>query len=106
MMFLHYIMYTVNYDNFFEFGVDTGDAELNGDISPPITLPTPIQLFGRTDQTFSVSQLYILSLSFEVAFNGLTLIITEPLLHQFNSLEYLKASTYCRGHSHSWRWKL
>ena len=94
MMILHYIMNTVNYDNFFEFGVDAGDAELNGDISPPITLSTPIQLFGRTGQTLFVSQLCTLSLSFEVTFNGLTLIITEPLLYQFNSLEYLKALTF------------
>ena len=99
-MILHCIMNTVNYDNFFEFGVDTGDAQLNGYRSP-ITLSTPIQLFGRNEQTLSVSQLCILSLSFEVAFNGLTLIITEPLLYQFNSLEYLKPLTYCRGHSHS-----
>ena len=64
-------MNTVNYDNFFEFGVDADDAELNGYISPAITLSTPIQLFGRTWQTLFVSQLCILSLSFEVAFNGL-----------------------------------
>ena len=105
-MFSFYIMNTVNYANFFEFGDDTGDAELNEWISPIITLSTPIQLLGRTWQTLFVSQLCTLSLSFEVAFNGLTLIITEPLLYQFNSLEYLKALTYCRGHSHSWRWKL
>ena len=72
MMILHYIMNTVNYDNFFEFGVDTGDAEWNEyGPSPPITLSTPIQLFGRTGQTLFVSQLCILSLSFEVTFNGL-----------------------------------
>ena len=64
-------MNTVNYANFFKFGVDAGDAELNGYFSPPITLSTPIQLFGRTAQTLFVSQLCILSLSFEVTFNGL-----------------------------------
>ena len=63
-------MNTVNYDNFFEFGVDADDAELNGYISPAITLSTPIQLFGRTFQTIFVSKLCILSLSFEVAFNA------------------------------------
>ena len=74
-MFSFYIMNTVSYDNFFEFGVDADDAELNEWISPPITLSTPIQLFGRTVQTLFVSQLCILSLSFEVTFNGLTPII-------------------------------
>ena len=77
MMFLHYIMNTVNYANFFEFGVDTGDAELNEyGWSSAITLSTPIQLFGRTAQALIVSQLCILSLSFEVTFSRLTPIIT------------------------------
>ena len=65
MMILHYIMNTVNYDNFFEFGVDTGDAELNEyGPSPTITLSTPIQLFGRTWQAFIVSQLCIYTFTF------------------------------------------
>ena len=65
-MFSFYIMNTVNYDNFFEFGVDTGDAELNEyGWTSTITLSTPIQLFRRTEQTFFVSQLCILSLSFQ-----------------------------------------
>ena len=65
MMILHYIMNTVNYDNFFEFGVDTGDAELNEYKWPPtITLSTPIQLFGRTWQAFIVSQLCIYTFTF------------------------------------------
>ena len=69
-------MNTANYANFFEFGVDAGDAELNKLAhSPTFTLSTPIQLFGRTGQTLFVSQLCILSLSFEVTFNGLTPII-------------------------------
>ena len=64
-MFSFYIMNTVNYDNFFEFGVDGGNAELNEyGLSSPITLSTPIQLLGRTGQTLYVSQLCILSLSF------------------------------------------
>ena len=58
-------MNTVNYDNFFEFAVDGGNAELNEyGLSPTITLSTPIQLLGRTGQTLYVSHLCILSLSF------------------------------------------
>ena len=68
-------MCTVNYTNFFDFGVDVGDVQLHpyddgssqygwidDGSSPPINLSTPIQFFGRTQQTLFVSQLCILSL--------------------------------------------
>ena len=61
-------MYTVNYTNFFDFGVDVGDTQLNridDGSSPPINLSTPIQFFGRTQYTLFVSQLYILSLIYK-----------------------------------------
>ena len=54
-------MYTVNYTNFFDFGVDMGDDQLNridDGSSPPINLSTPIQFFGRTQHNLFVSQLY------------------------------------------------
>ena len=64
-MFNVLIVYTVNYTNFFDFGVDVGDAQLEkfDRISPPINLSTPIQFFGRTQHTVFVSQLCIVSLT-------------------------------------------
>ena len=61
------IVYTVNYDNFFDFGVNVGDARENRILSGsslPINLSTPIQLFGRTQHTVLVSQLCILLLTY------------------------------------------
>ena len=57
-------MYTVNYTNFFDFGVDVGDAQLEiflDGSSPSINLSTPIQFFGRSQHTLFVSQLLILT---------------------------------------------
>ena len=54
-------MHTVNYTNFFDFGVDVGDDQLQRFLdgsSPAINLSTPIQFFGRTQHTLFVSQLY------------------------------------------------
>ena len=61
------IVYTVNYTDFFDFGVCMGDAQLERLLdgsSPPINLSTPIQFFGRTQHTLFVSQLCILSLTY------------------------------------------
>ena len=59
-------MFTVNYTNFFDFGVDVGDAQMERvgfGSSLPINLSTPIQFLGRTQHTLFVSQLYKLSLT-------------------------------------------
>ena len=63
------IVYTVNNTNFFDFGVDTGDTQLeriDDGSSAPINLDisTPIQFFGTTQRTLYVSQLCILSLTY------------------------------------------
>ena len=61
-------MYTVNDTNFFDFGVNTDDVQLNridDGSSPPINLSIPIQFFGRTQHTLFVSQLCILSLAYK-----------------------------------------
>ena len=51
------IVYTVNTANFFGFGVDAGDTEIervdNG-TSPPINLSTPIRFFGTMQSTLYV----------------------------------------------------
>ena len=55
-------VFTVNYTNFFDFGVDVGDTQLERLLdgsSPSINLSTPIQFFGRTQHTLFVSQLYL-----------------------------------------------
>ena len=56
------IVYTVNYTNFFDFGVDVGDTQFNridDGSSPPINLSPPIQFFGIAQHTLFVSQLYL-----------------------------------------------
>ena len=55
-------MYTVNNTNFFDFGVDAGDAQLmvDGISIGFLQLLTPIQLFERFQRTLFVSQLCIL----------------------------------------------
>ena len=48
-------MYTVNYTNFFEFGVDAGDAQFEVDgVSPPVQLSIPIQFFDVPQSTLRV----------------------------------------------------
>ena len=56
-------MYTVNYTNFFDFGVDAGDAQLEG-FYALLGLPVPIRFFERQEYILSVSQLCILSPAF------------------------------------------
>jgi len=54
-------VYTVNNTNLFDFGVNAGDTHLEMVLygnSPPIDLSTPIQFFGRSQQTLYVSQLW------------------------------------------------
>ena len=54
----------MDYTNFFDFGVDAGDAQLNtinDGSSPPISLSTPIRFFERSQSTLYVSWLHILS---------------------------------------------
>ena len=56
------IVCTVNYTNFFDFGVDVGDTQMNridDGSSPPINLSPPIQFFGIAQHTLFVSQLYL-----------------------------------------------
>ena len=53
-------MYTVNYTNFFDFGVDAGDAQLEGNFYS-LDLPIPIRFFERPQRFLTVSQLCILS---------------------------------------------
>ena len=53
-------MYTVNYTNFFDFGVDAGDAQLEGFFAS-LNLSTTIRFFERQEYSLSVSQLCILS---------------------------------------------
>ena len=53
-------MYTVNYTNFFEFGVDTGDAQYEVDLpgpvslSPLVNLSIPIRFLGVLHGTLRV----------------------------------------------------
>ena len=53
-------MYTVNYTNFFEFGVDTGDAQYEVDLpgpvslSPLVNLSIPIRFLGALHSTLRV----------------------------------------------------
>ena len=56
-------MYTVNYTNFFDFGVDAGDDRLQGFIAP-FGLLLPIRFFKRPQHFLIVSQLCILSPAF------------------------------------------
>ena len=49
-------MYTVNYTNFFEFGVDAGDAQLERFVAS-LNLSIPIRFFERPERFLSVSQL-------------------------------------------------
>ena len=56
-------MYTVNYTNFFDFGVDAGDAQLEGFFAS-LDLPVPIRFFERQEYFLNVSQLCILSPAF------------------------------------------
>ena len=56
-------MYTVNYTNFFEFGIDAGDAPLSRDgISPTIQLSIPIRFLEVPQSTLNVrmSDMYAL----------------------------------------------
>ena len=62
------IMYAVNHPNFFDFGVNVGDAQLYGFYdasSPPINLSTPIRFYGTAQHTLFVSQLHTLHLCTE-----------------------------------------
>ena len=56
-------MYTVNYTNFFDFGVDAGDAQLEGNFYS-LNLSIPIRFFERPECFLSVSQLCVLSPAF------------------------------------------
>ena len=102
-------MYTVNYTNFFEFGVDAGDAQVSDDGGlPPINLSIPIQFFGRTQHTLYVSLLCILSLKIWSGFKWTltryqplytdSIIVTQIILIVHKADMY--AFTYCRGHSY------
>ena len=54
----------MDYTHFFDFGVDAGDTQLNkidDGSSPPISLPTPIQFFERSQSIIYVRWLCILS---------------------------------------------
>ena len=60
-------MYTVDYTNFFDFGVSSGDTQLertDDGSSHPMNLSTPIQFFGTTQDTLLVSQLCTLSVTY------------------------------------------
>ena len=62
---LHLTSHTVDYSNFFDFGVDAGDTRLNridDGSSPPFSLPLPIQFFERSQSTIYVSWFCILTL--------------------------------------------
>ena len=61
---LHLIMYTVNITNFFDFGVDAGDAQLDVWVENrrQLLLSTPIQFFGTLQSELFVSHLCTLSL--------------------------------------------
>ena len=56
-------MYTVNYTNFFDFGVDAGDDQLERLVAS-LDLPIAIRFFERPQNFLSVSQLCILSPAF------------------------------------------
>ena len=50
-------MYTVNYTNFFDFGVDAGDTQFErsfNQTSPFVTLSTPIRILGVPESTLRV----------------------------------------------------
>ena len=53
-------MYTVNYTNFFDFGVEAGDYQLGGLVAS-LGFPLPIRFFERPYRSLTVSQLCILS---------------------------------------------
>jgi len=53
-------MHTVDYTNFFDFGVDTGDDQLIADLpSRFVFAGIPILFFERSQLSFNVSQLCI-----------------------------------------------
>ena len=54
---LHLIMYTVNNSNFFDYGVNTGDAQLDvrTENRRQLLLSTPIQFFGTPQSKLFVS---------------------------------------------------
>ena len=56
-------MYTVNYTNFFDFGVEAGDYQL-GRFVASLGFPLPIRFFERPQRSLNVSQLCILSPAF------------------------------------------
>ena len=57
-------MYTVNNTNFFDFGVDSGDAQLEEGLFKIFIFFQPIFFFGRPQESLFVSQLPILSPTF------------------------------------------
>ena len=57
-------MYTVNNTNFFDFGVEAGDAQFGEGGIPILVLPAPLLFFGRPQNFLNVSQLCILSPTF------------------------------------------
>ena len=59
-------MYTVKNNNFFDFGVNAGDNQLEMFLdgsSPLINLSTPIQFYGSPQRTLYVSQQWCVHLS-------------------------------------------
>ena len=59
---LHLIMYTVNNTNFFDYGLDAGDAQLDVRVGFTLfPLSTPIRFFGTPQSELFVSHLCILS---------------------------------------------
>ena len=78
-------MYTVNNTNFFDFGVDAGDAQLmvNGISIGVLQLLRPIRLFERFQRTLFVSQLcitymqdpFIMMLGTSVLFSWLLILV-------------------------------
>ena len=83
---------TVDYSNFFDFGVDRGDTQLNridDGSSPPFSLPIPIQFFERSQSTIYVSWFCIHSLC-RVMFINPALIIAYKHCIYFGGHEILK----------------
>ena len=82
-VFFNFTLYTVNNTNFYPFGVDVGDAQLQTALdgsSPTIFLSTPFRFFETPESILYVSQLYILFLCIHrLIHDDLTYFVSHPL---------------------------